>query len=980
MRIAPLVPKKSHDWLTIAIIIAVVAFVVLIVTSKADAGQLVINSLPYTVNQSQHTAAVWDTVTLSANLSSATDGITLGTGTHHWYISMAGRILTFGTAAGNSAVGIRMNGNSNNIVVDGGSIVHAPAGRLASDDADPTYSASDPTNCIGILIGNYNIEVKNLSRCIVKGIATSGSVGAIFGGSYGINIHDNDSVINCYYGFQQRDLFMGCAVKTEAGISAIANGATYNVRLYRNNLISRAHTTVYFKGTSSLDPIRVEIDTNKVLIDCRNNMWTTSNGNDYHGCANGYGIQVTYAAAGSKIIGDTVRAGNKYLGGQGIQIVHSVATQASPLEIAYNYIDVHQGYELEFGTAFHPVAIKIRQQVFGLWLHHNTGTLWIDNTQAVNTHGIAYSATGHCLQLQTEFDLSERTFWGPFYITVENNNFSTKCVTDVNSSYYWADVVNFETCLFDDPTTVWRNNRLYSEVTAVYGIGQGGDGGSMYRRPYGDTISQKAMTFASKQVTFTLGNLVGTTDFNVFRDIVYGTGTSPTSHDWLHTGTATSTSRTMRNTVARTVPIKCINVGGIPLQNATVTVVNAYGTSFSLGTTGSSGTLSRVFNYAFYQNIGLDSLAFNPHTATVTWIDQNGQSTTVTQTFTVDQNTDTVRVYAPDLVEYRTVFNQGNNPSTYQVQLRGPKRQDIPLNKAREVVVFRGGTVTTTRNLTRYIDGVAADSIGVATAGDAYYEASFCVTDGDTIIWCVNNASVTGNGIRVRRIDASVKPMRLIDTRDILTGNLALYGAIAVPASLGGDDILIECRSSGNYSQAYQVEYLRSNDGGATWSTPASLSAWGGLSIRSAVEPWGLGTAWFTGIPASNSWLVRGATYNGTTWTRDDPNTTGMQIHREYAAAMTDDSTMVYLWADTAGVANIRYAYKKVGVGSWAYGSAYSTGMSGGWGSNPPKLLWSALDTQRFFVVTGPSNRRRGIGSTRICTAGNGTVRDSPDI
>ena len=80
------------------VIPALLAVLVAVTSVPALAGQLVITSLPYTVNQSSHSASIWDTITIQGTrLTSRNNGIIFSASTHHWLVLLANDTIAFGT-------------------------------------------------------------------------------------------------------------------------------------------------------------------------------------------------------------------------------------------------------------------------------------------------------------------------------------------------------------------------------------------------------------------------------------------------------------------------------------------------------------------------------------------------------------------------------------------------------------------------------------------------------------------------------------------------------------------------------------------------------------------------------------------------------------------------------------------------------------------------------------------------------------------
>jgi len=591
-----------------------ITLMLLVVISGASvlAGQLVVTSLPYTVNQSSHSASTWDTVTIQGTrLTSRTNGISFAASSHHWLLLLANDTIVFGTdstyrpSVYTGSHGVDIGSNGHDITIKGGYILHQPA-NVTSDET--VFRIQDTVNAYNLCIdggyGTYNLLIDSVKEARVRGYNSH----VMSGGQKMITVRASRFFNDCY-AYTSRELFMACCIKIDGNAADLTTGE-FHYRILNSYLEDNAHAAVYASGSTSSTYCVVQMDGDTVKVDSRNRRYTTYQGTGASN-VNAYGIQFTYGGAGSYIKNCVITSGTRYHGGRGIQFVRAKGTQTNPIEIAYNRVDVHEGLNVEFGTLYYGCAVKIRQNSIGVWLHHNAIIYTADTTQTV---GRAYQPKGEALMYQMGFDAGG-AYSGPYYITMENNACSTKVLTNVNDPDYELSTVDFETCEYADNTVIYRNNKMYSSGNHVYNFGQY-DGGGSHIRMSGDTVSINQNSAVSPKWTFNPGDYRGAFD-NWATDFTYSQSTADTAitHEFQNNITG---SGTQNITLRETISIYVKGNNGLPVVNASVSVRNAYNQTVLSGVTNNGGRLSGMVSYWFETRSGTDSTGFSNFTATAT--------------------------------------------------------------------------------------------------------------------------------------------------------------------------------------------------------------------------------------------------------------------------------------------------------------------------------------------------------------------------
>jgi len=916
------------------------AFAVLLLLAAAvQGGQLVVSSLPDTVNQTSHSAALWDTITIAGTkLTSTTNGVLFANSTHHWLLLLATDTVIFGTdstyrpSVYSGARGIDVGSNCHDITIKGGYILHQPANVSAGYDGPFVWA--DTVNaynlCIDAGYASYNILVDSVKEARVRGYNSH----VMAGGQKMIRVNACRFFNDCY-AYSSRELFLACCIKVEASDLDLLAGE-YHYRITNSYLEDNAHAAVYANSNNAARYTVVQLDGDTIKVDSRNRRYTTYSGTGASS-TNAYGVQFTYGGPGSYINNCVITSGTSHSGGRGIQLVSANGTQANLIVISYNKISCHEGLNVEFGTLYYGCGVKIRQDCKGVWLHHNAIAWTGDITQTV---GAAYQPKGEALMYQMGFDVGS-PFGGPYYVTIENNACSTFAVTNVNNSNYELAAVAFESGWYLDPTVVYRNNKTYS-MQENYITGQY-DGGGNHLRMTGDSCYSNVASLLPHRLTFNISDYRGAID-NWATDFYYGTGTSPTSVGYYFQGQATS-SGAQNITIKRTVPVKIIDLNGNPLSGATVSIQNAYLQSWSLGTTGGSGTVSRAMTYQYSSRAG-DSSAFNPQTITVTRTNLLGVVESQTKRITVSSATDTV--YIPMSQVDNVVANRDYGAASTWATLGIPREQ---------VAWYKGDTLVFISNGTNRVNQWGSGTITAFTNGTVWnYDHNHMELRNDTL-WVFGRRMATYGGnpsyippsgavgsdtcwVNLWRVSGATPTLLASGVVGTGTGwgNRYDINMIFTGAHIGTSSNMIGImRFGGNASTSGNIMWYSSANNGLTWTYRGQIASpmVQNVQVRFDIDRIFAGTAWvdlanqlWVNIFSygSNPQRFYSATYEGTTWssaiTMTDPQTYSASpttpCWQRCISTQTDTLGWYHVaWTDNANPSHILHAYRKPGAATW---------------------------------------------------------------
>lgn len=937
----------------------------ILLAGAVSAGQLVVSSLPYTVNQSSHSASTWDTITISGGaLSSTTSGITFAASTHHWillgpggYRGAGGHTITFGTDWDvRGSTGISIGYRAHDITIQGMRIIAAPTAHLARG-SDPAWVPAD-TNRGNLTAINAGMESYNITFKKSYGV-TTGYGG--WNGSYGMVANivrtvwvDSSELGNDCYAYVNRSWFIAAALTSQRNTTFPPTVTyPYTIKVTNSYMWSNAHAAVYLRpngsgGYNSADTLIAHFDNDTVVVDSRNNRYTSYAGAEL-GAANAYGISSTYLGPGSYFNNVTILSGSTYLGGRGIMFVATRAGAANPVEVSDCRIDIHAGSDVEFpDSAFanggtdnnYVCGIKIRQGANGIYVHDNSVTLTGDTTAAYGRHGIAWHRRGECIQYEQLFDIGD-PYAGPYNVRVENNLCSAKVRTNVESNRYDLAAAGVECANFLDASFIWRGNRMLSQSKYIYFYGVY-DGPARYWTIDRDTVGWLSSAITRRGV-FNLGSYLPVT-YNYGKDISFLSGTTPTAcYYW---DDAIAGTRTYQVTLQQTVKVKVIDLNGNPLSGATVSIQNAYGQSWSLGTTSPSGVLSRATTYQYFSQAG-DSSGFNPHTLTITRTNLLGQVETQTKQITISSTTDTV--YIPMSQVDNVVANRDFGAASTWGTLGIPREQ---------VAWYKGDTLVFISNGSNRVNSWGNGTINAFTNGTVWnYDHNHMELRNDTL-WVFGRRMATYGGnptyippsgavgsdtcwVNLWRVSGATPT--LLASGKIGTGagwpsSRYDINFIATGAHIGsGSNMVAILRYAGNSSMNGNVAWYSSTDNGLTWTYGGQIAApmVQNVQVRFDIDKIFNGSAW--GVLANQIWVsvfsygsnpqrFYSATYNGSAWTSvltlTDPQTYSAvpttPCWQRCISTQTDTLGWYHVtWTDNASPSHILHAYRKPGASTW---------------------------------------------------------------
>jgi photosystem II stability/assembly factor-like uncharacterized protein len=769
---------------------------------------------------------------------------------------------------------------------------------------------------------------------------------------------------NLYAGTYSRGIFRSLdngATWTASFSSAISNKDVWAIQSLDTFIIAGSITT---------GPV-VQIDSNRITVDSRNNRYTTYSGSEASN-TNAYGISTTYLNGGSRISYNTIRSGSSYLGGRGIMCVAATGMandgiHTNLINISHNNISIHEGFNVEFGTLYYTTAFRLRQNCRGVMVDHNSFVTVSDTITSVGVHGKAYGNRSSTATYEMTFSATDPDL-APWYITYKNNACSALVINQTSGKPFEVAAFDFELTNVAsnaiDSTVIMDSNTYYSEGTEVLRFGQY-DGQGAYMLVTNGTFHLVQNDITPKG-TFNLSDPYGAVG-NVIRDGVYKGIARSDSLGIIYYYQGQPTTANANNDIAieRTTNVFVRGTNGRPVNNAVVTFTNAYGQSLGSLTTNANGRVTKVLRFGHYfHTTPRDSVLYNLHSfaaqkgAVNTTVNYSVTDSTYSDTITLNTYGDGQWAGLEDIVDYSTQLDTGSN-SNMRFFIRGPKRQVAGLNLTRTVLVFRGLTATYASRYSTfqyYADGVAGNKMNISNTADEVPEDAICVTQTDTALVPANFGGSTSPytaSFPTYAVDVAVTtPVEVAKTYVPVP-----YQGISVPTPIGGNSALMEIRGgSGAPNQNQDLRYTITTNGGVTWSAPAIISTGFPREVRSGAEPWGFNTGkavvvamTANGTPTlSSPPLLRMWSYNGTSWsTYDSVNLVyaGRQIypHREYGFAVTPDSVIHIVMSDTSASANnsrIVDVYKKIGSAAsglgWRMTVLYTAQMHVGQNASSP--------------------------------------------
>jgi len=564
-------------------ILAILALVLLGGSARASVHQ--ITSLPYTASGS------YDTLVLAGTkLSSYSDGIHF-TG-HDLVLDLGTDTLEFGRS-GSGNYGIRFSNHCYNIKIIGGTILHG-------NQSGSHNSAISLSTGHDILIQGTDVIVNGIDgRCI-----SSSSVGPP--GIYNFEIDGGDYWNNCH-GYDSRCMYDGAAIRLWS--NTYGGYGDYHYKIHDINIRNTPGQGMMFQGRDQENNgTKVLLYNNHIICDARNDTYSSYSGT-CNSSANPYGIALLKGAPGSRIYNNTIVSGNNYGGGRGILIENTLGEAGNWVEVYDNYVDVHEGPNVEYGeggTSVH--ALRVRA-IDGLDIDY----IKIYNNTFIGT-GDANTSTDNYNRGVATLRYSDS--YGTDNIVIENNTFRAKSLTSgVESLAAVFDYANSGGLKF-------KGNRIEGDGTLVkFGYNNSGAKNICIE---GGTLSFLSPVYDAQ--TYHIGHLRNNWDCsnNSACDVNYENGADDKDITLALGG---NLEFELQNKV--TVNVKGYN--NLPVPSASVKIINNYGRNIINNYTLSSGSTDGKVTYLFEQRIGSDSLYYNPFRVIV----KKGNDSTV-QSFEVN--------------------------------------------------------------------------------------------------------------------------------------------------------------------------------------------------------------------------------------------------------------------------------------------------------------------------------------------------------
>lgn len=591
--------KGLSHWTAFAFIFIILFVIALFFFGKAQAGQVVVTSLPTSISQSTHSADDVDTVTLQGTkLSSTGSGLKLVCSYHDplsgYYVNLGTDTIEFAISGGASNYGLQIDQYgtgyySDNIIVEGGTIICAPPDR--------TDSLSSKNNTC-ILISGQDILIKDVNtiadgfngKCI-NGESDEGYMIDIDGG-----IHT--SLVTH---FKSRCQFDACMMKFWTGgwdsTIAVPNGYTYNAKIHNVTITNAPHAGIRVDGGTDEAWGIFKIYGCNIQIDSRDSLYTSYVG-VCASSANAYGIAAQYLGPGSEIYNDTITSGTTYAGGRGILCEQFIGTASIPVLIHDNYINIHEGPNAEYAEAGADVhGLRIRYSCQYVNVYNNTIYAIGDND--TSTHSYSKSIMGLRYSFGGEGQDAGLT---QSHLTIENNHFKAQSLNSGSDCM----VVCFDDCIVQDTTLTFRYN--YIEGDGIISRWAEYNEAGRYITMIGDTLN--FLTPSYSPMTFYLGYSgmsSWSSNHNIIRDAVYLNGTAYDDINFANAGTCDLT-------IQRTLDILVVGSNSFPISDAIVWAKNNYGNEFFRDTTGSDGRAGKPVSILYDVRSGTDSTGYNPYT------------------------------------------------------------------------------------------------------------------------------------------------------------------------------------------------------------------------------------------------------------------------------------------------------------------------------------------------------------------------------
>ncbi len=546
------------------------AICLLLLTASSYATVHTISSFPYTASQ---TGTNYSDTLVIAGTNLSTSGSALRITGHDLVLYLVDDTITFGTGNGNSLYGIELSESSYNIKIVGGTIYHGGTG--------------DRNTCL-LMMGTNDVLIEGTNMRIA---GTNGH--CIFTPSIGPPANYNIEISGGQYrsdvtGYDNRCNYDGAAINVG---TTYAGYGDFHYKIHGIRLITGPSQGICIGGRSGGNYCFAEVYACTLSSDARNYTYTDP-GNTCLSAANPYQIAASRLAAGSSIHDNVILSGTNYGGSRGMIIETCAGTPENPVRIYNNYVDVHEGPNLEVPQG----NVQVLRMRFG-----NAYVHVYDNT-FIGTGGIGVgSSYGQQVTVFRITATDEEGHTPEHGIVIENNLFRANALTT------GVEAIACALESFPNQGNIIRNNRFESGGTIIsFGESNYGASGIFIE---GDTLVRITPTTDPKTVIVGWRSYFNASE-DTLCDLVYLGGAS---EDDITFGAGDSDYRLMRR-----LKVQVIGNNALPVRDATVTVRNNYGQTVFSSTTDRYGQVSELVSYRWEQNPGSDSLDYNDFTITVT--------------------------------------------------------------------------------------------------------------------------------------------------------------------------------------------------------------------------------------------------------------------------------------------------------------------------------------------------------------------------
>lgn len=524
------------------------------------------------------------------NLESTTEGITC--------------VLTGHTFTYTGGIGLNIKGDDTKIV--GGTF---------------SFSGSSGDGNMGVKIQGHDVLLENVSASV----GGDNAIAIMASGNWDVyNVEiDGGTFSSSGTGFNSRCDYDAPVVKFDHLRDEADVDFLYHVYMHDATITDGPWAGITIQGRTQDGPdvnhALAWIDDNTITTDHRNDTYASYSGL-CNSSANPYGIILRTIKEGSRIKGNNITSGTTYGGNRGILLERSWGTEADPVIIRNNTINVHEGPNVEYGAGGLPVhGIRVRYSNHYVLIDSNTVTTTTDDNSGTDHTDLV----AHAVRISQDKSYTN--------IVLRNNTITATSsdVSNVDNMAIVFGAIEAADNVFSYNNNITSNGTIYQ---FTHGNGSRSTSGS---NTYieGDTVQFGTPQIASGYKTIRLGYLCNPwySEGNEMRDVVFN---GSASHDDVTFWCGNNGNRgELDIKQTRTLNLYAKGANGLPVVGATITAVNAYGVTAFTGSTNYNGKLTGVASYYYEHHFRTDSTAFNDFTLTATYSGDEGAGTlTVSQT------------------------------------------------------------------------------------------------------------------------------------------------------------------------------------------------------------------------------------------------------------------------------------------------------------------------------------------------------------